>query len=162
MTNFRVYFAGELFDHKHLIGNAILAEAIERPFGGPLHLRPAAGPRAIRGTGGRYPQSRSEASDGLRPWSVQLRRVGRRCGHGGGIHDGEVSRYPRSYSSFRFPFLRRTGKGRRRLEPDVLFLSARAAGAVQRHGVVPGSAPGRRKYKLNARAVSTHGSQPPS
>ena len=30
MTNFRVYFAGELFDHKHLIGNAILAEAIER------------------------------------------------------------------------------------------------------------------------------------
>ena len=30
MTNFRIYFAGELFDHKHLIGNAILAEAIER------------------------------------------------------------------------------------------------------------------------------------
>ncbi len=27
---FSVYFAGELFDHKHLIGNAILAEAIDR------------------------------------------------------------------------------------------------------------------------------------
>ena len=27
---FSVYFAGDLFDHKHLIGNALLAEAIER------------------------------------------------------------------------------------------------------------------------------------
>ena len=44
MTTDNVYFAGELFDHKHLIGNAILAEAIERESGGryvcvvPQHL----------------------------------------------------------------------------------------------------------------------------
>ena len=31
---FSVYFAGDLFDHKHLIGNALLAEAIERHSGG--------------------------------------------------------------------------------------------------------------------------------
>ena len=30
MTTFTVYFAGDLFDHKHLAGNAILAEAIDR------------------------------------------------------------------------------------------------------------------------------------
>ena len=30
MATYSVYFAGELFDHKHLIGNAILAESIER------------------------------------------------------------------------------------------------------------------------------------
>ena len=29
MTSYSIYFAGDLFDHKHLIGNAILAEAIE-------------------------------------------------------------------------------------------------------------------------------------
>ena len=31
---FSVYFAGDLFDHKHLIGNALLAGAIERHSGG--------------------------------------------------------------------------------------------------------------------------------
>ena len=47
MTTYTVYFAGELFDHKHLIGNAILAEAIERRSGGryacvvPQHLEQA-------------------------------------------------------------------------------------------------------------------------
>ncbi len=47
MTTYSVYFAGELFDHKHLIGNAILAEAIERRSGGryacvvPQHLEQA-------------------------------------------------------------------------------------------------------------------------
>ena len=30
MTSYTIYFAGDLFDHKHLVGNAILAEAIER------------------------------------------------------------------------------------------------------------------------------------
>ena len=30
MTTYSVYFAGDLFDHKHLAGNAILAEAIGR------------------------------------------------------------------------------------------------------------------------------------
>ncbi len=30
MTNYSVYFAGDLFDHKHLLGNAILAETITR------------------------------------------------------------------------------------------------------------------------------------
>ena len=30
MTIYSVYFAGDLFDHKHLAGNAILAEAIDR------------------------------------------------------------------------------------------------------------------------------------
>ena len=34
MTTFTVYFAGDLFDHKHLAGNAILAEAIDRRSGG--------------------------------------------------------------------------------------------------------------------------------
>ncbi len=34
MTTFTVYFAGDLFDHKHLAGNAILAEAIGRRSGG--------------------------------------------------------------------------------------------------------------------------------
>ena len=29
-TQYTIYFAGELFDHKHLIGNALLAENIER------------------------------------------------------------------------------------------------------------------------------------
>ncbi len=47
MTTHSVYFAGELFDHKHLIGNAILAEAIERESNGrytcivPQHLEQA-------------------------------------------------------------------------------------------------------------------------
>ena len=47
MTTYSVYFAGELFDHKHLIGNAILAEAIERYSDGryncvvPQHLEQA-------------------------------------------------------------------------------------------------------------------------
>ncbi len=47
MTTYSVYFAGELFDHKHLIGNAILAEAIERESDGryacivPQHLEQA-------------------------------------------------------------------------------------------------------------------------
>ena len=30
MTSYSIYFAGDLFDHKHLIGNALLAEAIEK------------------------------------------------------------------------------------------------------------------------------------
>lgn len=34
MTTYSIYFAGDLFDHKHLIGNAILAEAIEKHAGG--------------------------------------------------------------------------------------------------------------------------------
>lgn len=52
MTAYSVYFAGELFDHKHLIGNAILAEAIERHSDGryacvvPQHLEQATG-RAV-------------------------------------------------------------------------------------------------------------------
>ncbi len=52
MTTYSVYFAGELFDHKHLIGNAILAEAIERHSDGryvcvvPQHLEQATG-RAV-------------------------------------------------------------------------------------------------------------------
>lgn len=52
MNPFSVYFAGELFDHKHLIGNAILAEAIERHSDGrytcavPQHLEQATG-RAV-------------------------------------------------------------------------------------------------------------------
>lgn len=29
-TEYTIYFAGELFDHKHLLGNALLAEHIER------------------------------------------------------------------------------------------------------------------------------------
>ena len=33
-TPHTIYFAGELFDHKHLIGNALLAERIERLSGG--------------------------------------------------------------------------------------------------------------------------------
>ena len=47
MTTYSVYFAGELFDHKHLIGNAILAEAIECESDGryacvvPQHLEQA-------------------------------------------------------------------------------------------------------------------------
>ena len=52
MTTYSVYFAGELFDHKHLIGNAILAEAIECHSDGryvcvvPQHLEQATG-RAV-------------------------------------------------------------------------------------------------------------------
>ncbi len=52
MTTYSVYFAGELFDHKHLIGNAILAEAIESYSNGryacvvPQHLEQATG-RAV-------------------------------------------------------------------------------------------------------------------
>ncbi|MCE2440454.1 MAG: nucleoside 2-deoxyribosyltransferase [Candidatus Latescibacteria bacterium] len=52
MTTYSVYFAGELFDHKHLIGNANLAEAIERTSDGryacvvPHHLEQATG-RAV-------------------------------------------------------------------------------------------------------------------
>ncbi len=52
MAAYSVYFAGELFDHKHLIGNAILAEAIERHSDGryacvvPQHLEQATG-RAV-------------------------------------------------------------------------------------------------------------------
>ena len=34
MTTYTVYFAGDLFDHKHLAGNAILAGAIDRRSGG--------------------------------------------------------------------------------------------------------------------------------
>ena len=35
MTNpFTIYFAGDLFDHKHLVGNAMLATYIERDSGG--------------------------------------------------------------------------------------------------------------------------------
>ena len=34
MTTYTVYFAGDLFDHKHLAGNAILAGAIGRRSGG--------------------------------------------------------------------------------------------------------------------------------
>ena len=34
MTTFTVYFAGDLFDHKHLAGNAILADAVDRRSGG--------------------------------------------------------------------------------------------------------------------------------
>lgn len=30
MTSYSIYFAGDLFDHKHLIGNAILAAAIDQ------------------------------------------------------------------------------------------------------------------------------------
>lgn len=30
----KVYFAGDLFDHKHLVGNALLADAIDRMSGG--------------------------------------------------------------------------------------------------------------------------------
>ena len=47
MTTYSVYFAGELFDHKHLIGNAILAKAVERESDGryacivPQHLEQA-------------------------------------------------------------------------------------------------------------------------
>ena len=52
MSSYTVYFAGELFDHKHLIGNAILADAIERQSDGryicvvPQHLEQATG-RAV-------------------------------------------------------------------------------------------------------------------
>ncbi len=52
MSAYSVYFAGELFDHKHLIGNAILADAIERYSDGrytcvvPQHLEQATG-RAV-------------------------------------------------------------------------------------------------------------------
>ena len=47
MTTFTVYLAGDLFDHKHLAGNAILAEAIDRRSAGryacvvPQDLEPA-------------------------------------------------------------------------------------------------------------------------
>ncbi len=34
MTEYTIYFAGELFDHKHLIGNALLASHIESLSGG--------------------------------------------------------------------------------------------------------------------------------
>ena len=34
MTTFTVYFAGDLFDHKHLAGNALLAGAVDRRSGG--------------------------------------------------------------------------------------------------------------------------------
>ena len=33
-TEYTIYFAGELFDHKHLIGNSLLADHIERLSGG--------------------------------------------------------------------------------------------------------------------------------
>ncbi|MYK99823.1 MAG: hypothetical protein F4014_13800 [Gemmatimonadetes bacterium] len=34
MTTFTVYFAGDLFDHKHLAGNELLAGAVDRRSGG--------------------------------------------------------------------------------------------------------------------------------
>ena len=34
MTTFTVYFAGDLFDHKHLAGNELLARAVDRRSGG--------------------------------------------------------------------------------------------------------------------------------
>jgi hypothetical protein len=47
MASYTIYFAGDLFDHKDLIGNALLAAAIERHSGGryacvlPQHLEQA-------------------------------------------------------------------------------------------------------------------------
>ena len=109
MTNFRVYFAGELFDHKHLIGNAILAEAIERY---SERRYTCVLPQDLELSEGRAVAIRNLDLKQVMACDLGLFNFDGTDVDAGTvveIHDGEVSGYPRRYSSLRFPIVRRTG-----------------------------------------------------